>query len=173
MRKSAKRAIVIVSTLAVTGVAGAAWASWLANGTGTAAAEAGTAKELVVTSATAGVKLYPGATADSALTVENPNSYPVWITKISLDGGIKASSAACNNTGVYWGDFTMGTQSAGEVLTGSKLSEIAGVDKLMVPANGTATFDLAKTVRMINNSENACQGNTFTIPVKVSGESAA
>jgi hypothetical protein len=170
MRKSVKRAIVIGTTLAVAGTATAAYAAWNATGTGNAYAQAGSAQELQITQATTGATLYPGATGDAFIQVKNPNSYPVEINTIAWtpSDGVQAShvaaGASCNNTGVYFGDFSKSTIGSNGVLSGLKLALGAGETK---------TFTLDQAVRMINNSEDGCQGATFSIPVKVTGASAA
>jgi hypothetical protein len=82
MRKSVKRAVVIGTTLAVAGVAGAAWASWVASGDGTASAQAGTASELTTNVVTTDATLFPGVTGDSTISINNPNPYPVKVTSI-------------------------------------------------------------------------------------------
>ncbi|MBU2668581.1 hypothetical protein KOI35_34220 [Actinoplanes bogorensis] len=170
MRKSTKRAAVIVATLAVTGAASAAWASWLANGEGNAYAQADTAKELVITEAMTDATLYPGATGDSTIKIENPNKYPVEVTKVvwNQSDGAQAVSVQpgshCNNTGIYFGDFSQNTIGSGGVLSGLSLKLAAGETK---------TFTLSKSIRMINNVEDGCQGAKFAIKVKVTGASDA
>lgn len=169
MRKSVKRAIVIGTTLAVAGTATAAYAAWNATGKGNAYAQAGSAQELQITQATTSATLYPGATGDAYIQVKNPNSYPVEISTIAWlpSDGVQATPVAgstCNNTGVYFGDFSKSTIGSNGVLSGLKLGLGAGETK---------TFTLSQAVRMINNSEDGCQGATFSIPVKVTGASAA
>ncbi|WP_250028707.1 hypothetical protein [Paractinoplanes maris] len=170
MRKSVKRAIVLVSALAVTGVASAAWASWLANGSGNAYAEAGTAKELVISEARTTATLYPGATGDATIRIENPNAYPVRVDKIKWtpSDGVQAAhvkpGSTCNNTGVYFGDFSNGPVGTDGLLSGLELDLAAGQ---------ITTFTLPHAVHMINNSEDGCQGAVFSIKVKATGTSNA
>jgi hypothetical protein len=169
MRKSVKRAVVIGTTLAVTGVAGAAWASWLANGDGTASAQAGTAQELTTNVVTTGATLYPGVTGDSTISINNPNPYPVKVTSIVWDpsSGVQSTPVGgrtCGNTGVYFGDFSTSDIGSNGVLSGLDLEIGAGT---------SAQFTLPKSVHMIDNSEDGCQGATFSINVHVSGVSHA
>ncbi|MFI6076061.1 hypothetical protein ACIA5C_31380 [Actinoplanes sp. NPDC051343] len=169
MRKSVKRAVVIGTTLAVAGVAGAAWASWVAGGDGTASAQAGTASELTTNVVTTDATLFPGVTGDSTISINNPNPYPVKVTSIvwNPSDGVQATPVAgktCGNTGVYFGDFSQNNIGTNGVLSGLDL-EIAKGD--------SAQFTLPKTVHMINNSEDGCQGATFSIKVHVSGVSNA
>ena len=169
MRKSVKRAVVIGTTLAVAGVASAAWASWLANGDGAAYAKAGTAQVLTTNVVTTDATLYPGVTGDSVISINNPSPYPVEITTVTWNpsDGVQATPVAgstCNNTGVYFGDFSQNNIGSGGVLSNLHLD---------IDANSSAEFVLPKTVHMINNSEDGCQGATFSIKVHVTGESDA
>jgi hypothetical protein len=170
MRKSVKRSIVVATSIATTAIAVAAFGSWLANGSGSAYAEAGTAKELVITEAQTTATLYPGVTGDSTIKIENPNPYAVRVDTITWkpSDGVQAAHVAggstCNNTGVYFGDFSTGPVGSNGVLSGLTLDLAAGE---------TRTFTLEDSVRMINNSENGCQGAVFSIPVRITGESNA
>jgi hypothetical protein len=169
MRKSVKRAVVIGTTLAVAGIASAAWADWLANGDGNAYASAGTAQVLTTNVVTTDATLYPGVTGDSTISINNPNPYPVKITRIEWNpsDGVQATPVAgstCNNTGVYFGDFSTNNIGSGGVLTGLDLEVGKGT---------SAQFTLPKTVHMINGSEDGCQGATFSIKVHVTGASNA
>lgn len=169
MRKTIKRGIVIGTALAVTTGAMAAYAAWTAQGTGNATAQAGNAKNLVITEVTTAATLYPGATGDATITIENPNTYPVLVDTIKWkpSDGVKATPVAgstCVNTGVYFGDFSKSTIGSDGLLTGLTLELTPGQ---------TQTFTLKNAVRMINNSENGCQGATFHIPVRVTGASNA
>jgi hypothetical protein len=170
MRKSVKRAIVVGTALAVTGVAGAAYAAWTANGTGSVYAQAETAKALEITEASTDATLYPGATGNAYVKIENPNKYPVDVNTITWtpSDGAKAvhvvPGSICNNTGIYFGDFSQNTRGTEGVLSGLHLK---------LAAHETKTFTLTDAVRMINNVEDGCQGATFSIPVKVTGVSDA
>jgi hypothetical protein len=170
MRKSVKRAAVITTALALTaGGATAAWAAWNATGSGTATAKAGTAVELKTSVAKTEATLFPGITGDAYIKVVNDNPYPVRLDKIAKSGDISASGGigTCINTGVYFGDFSKGGQDQ------SHSTQSVFDKNLVVPAKGSAEFTLTMAVRMINNSENGCQGATFSIPVSLTGFSAA
>ncbi|SNY52147.1 hypothetical protein [Paractinoplanes atraurantiacus] len=167
MRKSIKRAVIAgVAVVAVGGAATAAYAAWNANGSGVAGANATTAQELKVSAAkvTSGL-LYPTGTGDAAVTIENPNKYPVTVTDIKWNDkdGVQADKKDCNNTGVYFGDFSKNDIGSNGLL--SKLN-------LRLAGGETKTFTLADAVHMTNNSQNECQGAAFTIKVAVSGASA-
>jgi hypothetical protein len=146
----------IVAVL-VLGVAGLVYAAWTTNGSGSGYAKAGTAQVLttVDVSASTTATLYPGATGDVLLKVNNPNSYPVRVTDVTANGTITADSghAACVTTGVSFVDQH------------SKTIEIA--------ASGQTQVTLTGAAKMTNASDNGCQGATFTIPVSLTGASNA
>jgi hypothetical protein len=134
--------------------AGLAFAAWNTTGSGNATARAVSAQVLTTVDATAstGATLYPGATGDARLTINNPNPYAVRVTSIAGNGAITSDKgAACNaSTGVA---FTSPTGT------------------FDVPAASAASFTLAGAVAMTNASDNACQGAVFTIPVTLTGAS--
>ena len=134
-------------------VSGVALAEWLANGTGSGYAKAGNAQNLTTSAAVASASLYPGGTGDLALTVNNPNQFPVTVTSVVGAGPIVSSSAACN--------------AAGHGVTFTSQTGLS----LAVPANGSASFVLADSVAMAATSANECQGATFEIPIALTGVS--
>jgi hypothetical protein len=147
--------------LAVAGVLtmgiGVAYAAWTASGSGIGYAKASSAQGLgtLDTSATTAATLYPGATGDVKLKIDNPNPYPVRITAVSGAGTITSDkgSACDSSTGVTFTNQTALT--------------------LDVPASSSGTFTLAGAVAMSNASDNSCQGAVFSIPVSLSGGSNA
>ncbi|MDX6651257.1 MAG: hypothetical protein QOJ38_38 [Solirubrobacterales bacterium] len=168
MRKGFSRKHKAVAALAAAvAVIGASlvYAAWLATGTGSGYAKAGSAQALstVDVSASTAATLYPGGSGDVAIKVSNPNSYPVRVTGIALNGSsssIAADSghAACTPTGVSFSD-----QSGLSIDVPAKSGAV----------NGTAQTTLSGAAAMSNASVDACQGATFTIPVTLSGSSNA
>jgi hypothetical protein len=164
MRKSVKRGIVAGVALGLIG-GSVAWGSWLSDGRGNAVAQAGTAKPVTtsIENVTVDSLLYPTLTADAKIKISNPNPYNVEVQKIKWtpSDGVTASRVAagktCGNTGVYFGDFTNGPIGT----DGLRL------DKLVIGAGQTREFTLPNAVHMINNSEDGCQGATFSVPVTV------
>lgn len=139
-----------------------AMAAWVATGTGTGSAMAITATDLVVSDGTASPDLYPGFTdGDLYLSVENPNPYDVTVTTIepdllgtvSSDGGVDCQGA---DTGV--------------VLDAGQTTLPVAVD---IAAGATESFTVEDVVTMTNDSDDSCQGATFSIPVTVTGASNA
>jgi hypothetical protein len=102
--------------------------------------------------------LYPGGTADLAITIENPNDFPIVISAVAPGAERPTAdpehrNAGCRNTGV-------------------SVAERVHTVAWRIDEKGRGTFTLADGVRMTNRSDSACQGATFTIPLRVSGVSA-
>ncbi len=131
-----------------------ATAAWLANGTGDGAAKAITASDLTVEVASAGAgDLYPGfANGDLFLKINNPNPYRVTVTQVDAGAGsVTSDSAACDTGG---SEVTLDASTA------------VSID---IAAGGSTTTSVPNIVTMGLDSDDACQGATFTIPVDVSG----
>ncbi len=155
MLKSRSRKILVAVAVVAVAVTGAfASAAWLSSGSGNGAAKADTQKGIVVTAGTPTAQLYPGAKGDLKVDVKNNNPYPIAVTTINGDGAITASDDVCTkSTGVTYTD-----QSG----VGTKIA-----------AGATVSITLKDSVAMDNTSDDACQGATFTVPVKVTALSAA
>jgi hypothetical protein len=154
-----RRRITVASVaLGVLLAAAVAYAAWTATGSGSGYAKAGTAQALTTVDASASVTntLVPGGSGDFAITVSNPNAYPVSVTAVTLNGAPVGSGGigTCTTTGVT-------------------ISQ-AAIDATLpftVPAGGTHTDVVASGASMDNTSSNGCQGATFTVPVTLSGAS--
>ncbi len=137
--------------------AGLAYAAWTANGTGSGYAKAGSAQALTTNdvSATTVADLYPGASGNVKVEINNPNPYPVRVTAIAGAGTITpdAGHSGCSPTGVTF------TNQTGLTID--------------IAASGTQAATLNNAASMSNASANACQGATFTIPVSLTGASNA
>jgi hypothetical protein len=161
MLKSSKKLIVVTAGTVVALVAGVALAAWVANGTGSGYAKAVTAQQLTTVDASAltVAQLYPGGSGDVKITIVNPNSYPVLVTDVTGNGAIVTTPA----------DATC------DASTGVTFTDQTGLS-LAVPANngpGGTTFTLTGAAHMSNSSVDACQGETFRIPVSLAGHSNA
>ena len=98
-KRHSKRAAVMSVLLGTLLVDGVAFAAWTATGTGSGYAKATTAQALttVDVSASTAATLYPGATGDAKLRIDNPNPYPVRVTDVAGSGAITSNAgAACN-----------------------------------------------------------------------------
>src|SRR5262245_36677092 len=155
--KMTRRGALATLVLLIALGASVAFAAWTTNGNGDGSARATSSQALttVDVSATTPATLYPGATGDLRLRINNPNPYPVRVTAVSGNGTITSDAgAACNaSTGVT---FTNQTGLALDVAAGS-----------------AATFTLSGSVAMSNASHTSCQGAVFTVPVTLTGASNA
>jgi hypothetical protein len=158
-----RRGKVILSVAAAAAVlvnAGAAWAYWSLHGDGDAVAVAGSAIELKLQGRSDDSKpLYPGGTTNLTVTVTNQNNFPVKITSLSPGPGSVAADPDHRNGGCR----TTGVVVAEEVITVA----------WEVPKNAIGVFTVPDGVKMTNSSDSACQGATFTIPVRATGVSNA
>ncbi len=129
-----------------------AFATWLANGEGSGQAQAGTAQDLVVSSATAGEALFPGTSGDVGLTITNPNPYPVLVTLVEQvpDSDITSDTEGCDPSNH---EVAFTTQST----------------SIHVPADDSTSANLVGAATMGLGSADACQGAVFTIPLRVTG----
>ena len=162
-RRLDRRGKVILSVAAAAAVlvnAGAAWAYWTLNGEGTGVAVAGTAVELTLTGKSDDSKpLYPGGTTNLTVTVTNQNDFPIKITSVSPGANAVTADSEHRDAGCR----TTGVVVAQDVIAVS----------WEVPKNTIGVFTVPDGVRMTNASESACQGATFTIPVRANGVSNA
>ena len=156
-RSGRKKVFILAAAAILVVAAGVAYAAWTSSGSGNGYAKATTAQALgtIDVSATTPATLYPGATGDLKIEIDNPNPYPVRISSVSGTGTITSDKgAACNAS------------------TGVTFTDQSGLT-LDVPAASSATFTLSGTVAMSNASDNSCQGAVFTVPVSLSGSSNA
>jgi hypothetical protein len=155
VRKHAKKLSVLGASLAVFLIGSVVFAAWLVTGTGNGAAQADTADALVVTAGSTSAQLYPGGSGDVTLSVQNPNPFPVDITSIVRSGAIDSSGpAACDAS------------------TGVSFTDQNSVTGMSIAAGATLPVTLTGAAAMDNSSDNSCQGQTFSIPLTVSGQSS-
>jgi hypothetical protein len=94
-------------------------------------------------------QLYPGASGDLLVKLNNPNSFPLTIVSVSGNGTVTGAggTGTCTTTGV-----TVPTQ------TGLNITVAAGNNVSVVVPNG---------VSMDLTSDSGCQGATFQIPITI------
>lgn len=148
--KNKRRLGAVLGGIVLACVAGIALAAFLSSGAGTAEGTSTTAVNSTIAPTDRATGLYPGATTTATVTVDNPNQYPVTVASIS-PGSSNATSGNC---------------PAGTVTTDG-LTNPTGV----IDAGGTRTYTLA--ARMIADPSNACQNQTFVLPLTASLASAA
>jgi P pilus assembly chaperone PapD len=153
-RKFARRAAVAAILLVLLFATTIAFAAWTTNGTGSGYVAAGSEQDLTTLSVAASTTslLYPNGSADVKVKINNPNPYKVLVTHIDgASGSITSGGATCDaSSGVTF------TDQAGS---------------WTVPASGTLTVTLTNAASMSNASVDACQAETFTIPVDLTGAS--
>jgi hypothetical protein len=131
---------------------GAAYAYFTSSGSGSGAASTGAAQPVTVVAASGSVtnKLYPGASGDLHVQLNNPNSYQVTIVSLAPGSGpttADAGHSGCTTTGV-----------SGATLSGLNISVASGNNVQVTIPNG-ATMDAT--------SLSACQGATFSVPISI------
>jgi len=146
--------LLVVPALAVAGLAAAFWSD---EAGGTGSATTGTSESVVLTPATPTAGLYPGETADVALTVVNPNAAPVVITSLSLDEatgnggfGVDAGHTGCATSALSFTTQTNG--GAGWTVPARLGSE-----------DGHLSITLSNALAMAIDASDACQGASITV----------
>lgn len=145
--------------------AGVAEAAWTTTGSGSAGAKAASSQDLVVTAGTSpAADVYPGTSTGSlVVTISNPNLFPVQLSSIAAGAVSGITSTGANCAGATTGlTYNWSSKSVNQVIAAKAGS-----------VNGTFTFTLTGALTMSNGSDPTCAGATFTIPVTVSGVSAA
>jgi hypothetical protein len=153
MRRMRRIHWVIAAAIALVAALGGgiAYAYWATSGSGSGTAAAGTLQTVTVDALAGGdapsATLIPGGSADVILRLNNPNAYPVQVYSVTGNEPITADDAhtGCTTTGVT---FTAPISPA-----------------VTVPATSTLLVHLPGAASMSTDSQSACQGATFHIPV--------
>jgi hypothetical protein len=141
----------VIIVIAASAVA-VAIAAWTTGGSGSGQAQAGSAASMTISAGTPSSSLYPNASADVAATINNPNSYKVHVSSISLGAvTVDTGHSGCNVTSVS-----------------VTSPQTTGWD---VAANGSLNVDLANAISMDNTANDSCQGATFTVALTATGAS--
>ncbi|MFG1608603.1 hypothetical protein [Actinoplanes sp. NPDC049265] len=137
---------------------GVAWGKFVSSGFASASGVAGTIQQPTATGVLPfGKKLYPGVKRDIRVTVTNPNDFPVTVFRVDKSNLPVTVDAA---------------HAAGCVVTGVSLTNPPYAVFWNLSANATRTFQLTDGMRMSNDSQNGCQGATFTVPITISARTA-
>ena len=162
MRGRASFVIGAIVALIIGLSAGAAFAYFTSNGSGTASASTGTVQSVhvVAASGTVSSKLIPGSTADLLVELNNPNSYSVTLTAISQQGPVTVvGGSGCTSDSGMWPSITLG-HSGVSVLTQTGLS-------ITVASGSAVVVHVPNDAFMSVGSASACQGLFFQVPVTV------
>lgn len=170
-RGSRKRTLAVIAlgaTAAAVAAGGAAYAFWTSSGSGSGAAVVAHAQLVSVAGGSNNaLSLYPGANADIAVQVTNPNPYPVTITGVTAgDPASITGSGACAGTAT-------GVTYKWTTKTGLSINVAAngGVANLLITGTGSPNTG---AITMSNSSDPACgttNGLTLGIPVTVVAQS--
>ncbi len=157
-RRFNRRTRMILCVAAVAAVvvnAGAAWAYWQITGSRVASTAGGENVEMVLRARSDLTNpLQRGATGDLTVTVTNDNDYPIRITSITGAGPITADEEH---------------QRAGCTVTGVELTQPTFPVRWEVNRNTIGAFEVEGGLHMRPNVKKACDGVTFTVPVRASG----
>ncbi len=162
MKKIRSKKSLVGAALGLFLIGGVVFAAWVVTGSGTGYSKAKQAQALTSenVSATSTDQLYPGAAGNATVKVNNPNPFPVTITKISSTGAVDSDKVGCTDVG-----------ADALKATGVSFTEQNLATDNVVPANGSKSFTLTNAVSMSNASVNACQGAVFSIPVDFTASS--
>ncbi|MDQ4094714.1 MAG: hypothetical protein M3174_00690 [Actinomycetota bacterium] len=162
MKKPRRRLLTIAGSTAIVLAGSIVFAAWVVPGSGSGYAKAKQAQALTTDDlgATSTDQLYPGATGDVKVKVNNPNPFPVTLTRVAADGPVSSDNPNCTDVGDDSSKQT-GVSFAAQTLNADNV----------VPANGSLTLTLDNAVAMSNQSVNACQGAVFSVPVTFTASS--
>lgn len=158
-----RRLIVLPVIVLVVGLPlGAAFAYWMATGSGAGATSVGSGPIVTVQAVANGnspsAKLLPGGAGDLVVQVENPNDSSVTIVGISqagpvavVDGGSGCTSDAGS---------TLGTSGVSVPTQGSGLN-------VTIDANATSVVTIPGGAAMAATSASGCQGASFRVSVNL------
>jgi hypothetical protein len=159
MRRIDRRTRSILTAAAVAAIvvnAGAAWAYWKVTRSETASARAGSTVQLALRGRSdLSRPLTPGGTGNLTVTVINDNDFPIRITSVKPGvGNVVADDEH---------------RDAGCLQTGVSMTKSGYATSWNVPRNSVGAFTLTGGLRMAPNVRKACEGATFTVPLRTSG----
>lgn len=140
-----------VAGVVLVAIAGAAYALWSVGARGTGRAQASVAVAAIVSPANGDPDLYPGYTeGDLALTIANPNAYPITFTDMTAGAIISSDEANC--PGETW----------------ITVEDASGLD-LYAPPGDSEILMIDDVVAMDADAPNGCQNVSFDITVTLTG----
>lgn len=144
-----------VAALLTVLLAGTALAYWSGTGSGSSTGSTGAGNlDLTLSPGTASNALVPGATADVAVTLGNPNPNPVHVGSLSLDTsqGNAGFGVDSGHSGCGLGALHLTPSATGLTVPGRS----GGTD-------GRLAVTLAGALAMDATADNACQGAAFRV----------
>jgi hypothetical protein len=169
LRRLPKKYVAALTTAAVIGIAGAAFAYFTTTGTGTGTATVGTASNLTVTGTSAST-LYPGTSSTVNFTVNNPSTGherlgSITLTAVHACTGASSSwtGSTCSNSGVEQTSCESFDTSASSATDNFSLPVVAA-NTDFGPGNGqTISQTGTLTMNNLSSSQNSCQGASLTL----------
>jgi hypothetical protein len=132
-------------------------AYWTAPGSGAAATALANRQPLTLSTGTPTAQLYPGVSADVAVTLSNPNTAAVHVASLALEPtqgsgglGVDAAHAGCELSAL---NFTTQTNGSSGWTVPAKVGS----------TEGSLALDLPNAVTMSASAASACQGASFSI----------
>lgn len=154
-----RRAVVLGSVTMLVAGTGVAVAAWTANGTGVAAATAGTASgvngSVTSVSTSGGTLLTPGNSVPAVVNVHNPNAFAVKVSAISISAAAQPNGVSGANNGT-----TCTAAASGVSLNAVSASSLS----VTINAGEDAAIPVTGGISMAATSDNGCQNATFTFP---------
>lgn len=154
--RSRRVVVTAILSVALVAVGAVAFASWRATGTGTGTATAGTALAVSLSPGVPTGALFPGGTTSVALTVTNPNGFPVRLGSFARDAArgtdgfaVDATHSACPVTTL---SFTTQAPAGGWTIPAK-----------VGTTSGSLPVQLAGSLSMGIGAASACQGASFTV----------
>jgi hypothetical protein len=135
-----------------------AFAAWSASGSGSGSAIADTEQTVTVNAValtSSSASLYPGGPAGNVyFTVTNPNPYAIKGTNIAWGTPVSGNPSACPSS----------------VISIDASAPTSGLS-LTIPASGTSgLLEVSGVLDLSSSATDACQGNSFTVPITISGQ---
>lgn len=146
--RGTRRAVTLIGATCAFTMVGAAWAAWTVTGSAPATTSIGQAVPLTV-GVTMPSDLYPGASKNISVTVNNPNSFAIDVTSITWSSVTSNDAVNC---------------------AGTNLSLTPATPNTRIGPNSTQTILLGSAATLSVNATDACQGKTFTATATVNGQ---
>jgi hypothetical protein len=147
-----RRAAIAVVAVAAAVLAGSAAGRWSANGSGSGSSSVGSTAPVTLSAGMPGGALFPGESADVAVSIANPNAHRVFVGLLALD------------TAPGTGGFAVDAAHAGcDLAALSYTTQTNGGAGWFVAAGSSLDLQLANAVSLSAGAASACQGASFTV----------
>ncbi len=151
-----RRTAIAIVAIAAAILAGGAAAFWIALGSGSNGAQAGAATALTLSPGATITPLYPGGTADVAVSIINGNPSRIFVGSLLLDTGQGTNGFAVD-----------GSHSGCNLAALSFTTQTNGGAGWSVPASSTSSLDLTGAASLSTSALSACQGAQVTVFLQV------